>query len=557
MMNYPLAIRKLETIKFCALVTLGGAAASLPVGESTAQAVIGSSSLLIPAAECAVITMASKNDNDVITELKKYRDFEPVAIRSNNGYTAAAVGIYPKADGNALVQKLKAEGIVPQDAYCGNSHRYVGLAYPNTAFTSLGIGRQRQPQEPEDRYAQTSTESQPTKPMVNSNQGHTKYANSASPTSPDGQKWVQACDQVDWTDSQLQLGFDVQFKDFWGESEQVDALRKQILASIEEQSVLRSALDIEKLRGRNVPDSQSNALTYAVWAWAHTYFDLKERQPDWGHIEWKTGALQEKQCAASDATKSCRKYRRTSEALDFINSVKLDFDGLADLNSGVANTMSSCIAGFDNLRPTLARALTGKPWSMCSSLYLNGVIGESMSPEEVKETSALFWTPKIPATIPLGEWGVVERDDNLLMIRIKDVQVIDSLSVLKRNYQLNEEFLYRWQKEGIVGGIIVTVDVMDASPPAYTDIGSSGSKQTWLLRYVANRVFTKDDKQISNTSDAAAATELYCGKEVDASFRLSPNQGVPTVSYAIPLTQKPNLDDMYIDFAGKGKWLLK
>lgn len=107
------------------------------VGAAPKALASADSSPLIPATECAVITMASKNDNDVITELKKYRDFEPVAIRSNNGYTAAAVGIYPKAEGNALVQKLKAEGIVPKDAYCGNSERYVRILYPNADYSSL------------------------------------------------------------------------------------------------------------------------------------------------------------------------------------------------------------------------------------------------------------------------------------------------------------------------------------------------------------------------------------------------------------------------------------
>ena len=93
---------------------------------------------VIPQDKCAVITMASKDDAAVLTELRKYWDFEPVAIRSNNGYTAAALGIYPKEIGVDLARTLKAVDRIPADSYCGNTERYIQLVYPNEDFSALG-----------------------------------------------------------------------------------------------------------------------------------------------------------------------------------------------------------------------------------------------------------------------------------------------------------------------------------------------------------------------------------------------------------------------------------
>lgn len=114
----------------------------IAVLERAARSQISTSSKnllpVIPKDKCAVITMASKDDSAVLAELSKYWDFEPVAIRSNNGYTAAAIGIYPKDVGIDLARKLKAEDRIPTDSYCGNTERYIQIVYPNHSFSALG-----------------------------------------------------------------------------------------------------------------------------------------------------------------------------------------------------------------------------------------------------------------------------------------------------------------------------------------------------------------------------------------------------------------------------------
>lgn len=92
---------------------------------------------VVPMGQCVLITMASKDDATILSELQKYRDFAPIGVRSNNGFTAAAVGIYNTADGQQLAKTLKAEGRIPPDSYCGNSERFVQLVYPDKTFKRL------------------------------------------------------------------------------------------------------------------------------------------------------------------------------------------------------------------------------------------------------------------------------------------------------------------------------------------------------------------------------------------------------------------------------------
>jgi hypothetical protein len=91
----------------------------------------------IPQNECALITMASKDEKAVLAELKKFADFSPVAVRSNNGYLAAAVGVYPRAKGQKVLSQLRAENRVSADVYCGNSERYIAILFPDSNFTEL------------------------------------------------------------------------------------------------------------------------------------------------------------------------------------------------------------------------------------------------------------------------------------------------------------------------------------------------------------------------------------------------------------------------------------
>lgn len=94
---------------------------------------------LIPNAQCAVIVMASKDTQLVLDTLKKYQDIapSPSAIESNNGFFAASLGIFDRAEGASFIKAQLANGLLPKDAYCGNTERYVRVLYPSAAFTAL------------------------------------------------------------------------------------------------------------------------------------------------------------------------------------------------------------------------------------------------------------------------------------------------------------------------------------------------------------------------------------------------------------------------------------
>lgn len=95
----------------------------------------------ISSSQCAIIVGAS-NDKSIVEQMvKKYSSvaLTPAIIKSNNGYFAGSIGVLNQADGKFLVSKLKAEGSLPKDAYCGNSERFVAIE--NIGFRRMEIFR--------------------------------------------------------------------------------------------------------------------------------------------------------------------------------------------------------------------------------------------------------------------------------------------------------------------------------------------------------------------------------------------------------------------------------
>lgn len=94
---------------------------------------------LIPDDQCAVIVMASKDTQQVLDALKTYQDIapSPVVIESNNGFFAAALGIFDRAEGASFMMTPRAAGRLPKDAYCGNTERYAQILYPAADYSNF------------------------------------------------------------------------------------------------------------------------------------------------------------------------------------------------------------------------------------------------------------------------------------------------------------------------------------------------------------------------------------------------------------------------------------
>jgi hypothetical protein len=95
---------------------------------------------VIPSSDCAAIIMASKDQKVVLETLKKYADLapSPVLIRSNNGYYAAALGIFNKKEGVAFIKENVGANRIPKDSICTNASRFIEILHPNESFTALG-----------------------------------------------------------------------------------------------------------------------------------------------------------------------------------------------------------------------------------------------------------------------------------------------------------------------------------------------------------------------------------------------------------------------------------
>ena len=93
---------------------------------------------VIQSGNCAVITSASKDLNQVLRTIKTYRSFSvPFVIKSSSGFFATAVGVYPDFMGKDAVANLVNNGLIPSDSYCGNSDRFIEILLPDPDFTRL------------------------------------------------------------------------------------------------------------------------------------------------------------------------------------------------------------------------------------------------------------------------------------------------------------------------------------------------------------------------------------------------------------------------------------
>ena len=91
----------------------------------------------IPDDKCAIITGATKNPEDALKAIQKFKDYVPVVIESSNGYLAPSIGIYSKDGAKELVEDFIKDKIIPDDSYCGNADRFVSVLYPNQNFSAL------------------------------------------------------------------------------------------------------------------------------------------------------------------------------------------------------------------------------------------------------------------------------------------------------------------------------------------------------------------------------------------------------------------------------------
>lgn len=95
---------------------------------------------VIPAGNCAIITGASQDIQQILETLRPYQSFtRPLAIQSNNGFYAASAGIYPDFMAQDVLTNMISSGLIPADSYCDNVDRFINVLLPNPDFTKLEV----------------------------------------------------------------------------------------------------------------------------------------------------------------------------------------------------------------------------------------------------------------------------------------------------------------------------------------------------------------------------------------------------------------------------------
>jgi len=364
----------------------------------------------------------------------------------------------------------------------------------------------------------------------------------------------QACEQVDWSEYRPVMGFDTEYTDLWPvDRTSIDNLRRQVLVSIESQKDAILANEMRRMSGEKVPDRVADIIEGASWTWLASYYSLKDQHPAWGHDEWKLGSLPSITCAESDLSGACKGFRQKSKALDIIHRDQISMAALVDVASKIVGSLNACEESFNSLPPSLSRALAqvGRPEEMCETAFAQGVFTEKMSSEAIADAAQQFWAPKIPKEIPMGQWGIIASDP-LRLLRVRDVQIISGADFLEANYEAHNQYWKgRVWTSAYAGAMIVTVDVIDARPAIYSEY--KGRKESWPLYSQMENIRNSSVEKVSVDGEV---TEIYCGRLLNIDIELLPGQGVPAFSYAIALTENPNLEELYLG-NGQVKFKLK
>jgi len=267
-----------------------------------------------------------------------------------------------------------------------------------------------------------------------------------------------------------------EFSNVWGEGEEAGDLARQVFASIQNQFDTIRANNMRRLNGEQVPDWADDFLQASSWEWANTYFKEKAEHPSWGHEEWKLAAVPALDCrrpSSGSEINKCAYHSQLNAAIDEIDAKSVAGDDIAEMVTGIIETVDACKLAFEDMRPSIQRSLSSSTQMLCETSYLKGLIKPSMSKEEVTEASRAFWIPKIPSEVELGEWGVLAN----LMMRIHDVSqsggaVFFTIDLLN----LNPNYLTGWNKNsaGSSIGLWLAHTIDDNADGDYLDCGWEG-----------------------------------------------------------------------------------
>ena len=103
---------------------------------------------VIPAGNCAIITGASQDIQQILETLRPYQSFtRPLAIQSNNGFYAASAGIYPDFMAQNVLAKIIAvliEQIVREQILVKLGNFKIGQATTLLSIERLITAQKRQ-----------------------------------------------------------------------------------------------------------------------------------------------------------------------------------------------------------------------------------------------------------------------------------------------------------------------------------------------------------------------------------------------------------------------------